>query len=184
MTAAARWSNVVIVGQHVNQQFAEGAAGAILPRAHRAYGNLKLAGDRFVVHFFDDAQDQDGPLLRGNSGERLLEYATEVFTLQMVRRIIAITDLDTLKARLNLVSATARLATCQVQAAMSDSAGQPRAEVCRHFILKPQADKRLLDRVPGLILVAENAPRDRDEMPEQGACRFCKVHLRAGILPL
>jgi hypothetical protein len=38
-----------------------------------------------------------------------------------------------------------------------------------------------LDRIPSGILVAENAPSDRHEMPDQGMCRFREVHLRGQL---
>ena len=34
-----------------------------------------------------------------------------------------------------------------------------------------------MDRVPSRILVAENAPGDGHELPEQGMCRFREIHL-------
>lgn len=38
-----------------------------------------------------------------------------------------------------------------------------------------------MDRIPSGILVAENTPSDRHEMPDQGMCRFREIHLRGQL---
>jgi hypothetical protein len=177
MAGTAGRTNVVLFGQRLSQQLAKCPAGTIQPRADSTDRNLECFCNRLIVHLFKDVEDQDGALIRGNPGKRILQDAPEVLTFQVMGWIIAVTLLDALELRLGLVLATARLAPCQMETAVDDRAGQPRAQVCGHLIFTPQADEGLLDCIPGRVLVAEDATRDRDEVPEQGASRFGEIHL-------
>jgi hypothetical protein len=170
-------THVVLFGQRLNQQLAKCAAGTIQPRADSTDRNPKRFCNRRIVHLFKHVEDQDGALIGGNPGKRLLQDPPEVLAFQVVGWIIAITLLNALELRLGLVLATARLAPCQMETAVDDRAGQPRSQVCGHLIFTPQANERLLDCVPGRIFVSEDATRDRDEVPEQGASRFGEIHL-------
>src|ERR1700677_1874009 len=122
MVGTAGRTNVVLFGQRLSQQLAKCPAGTIQPRADSTDRNLERFCNRFIVHLFKDVEDQDGALIWGNPGKRLLQDAPEVLTFQVMGWIIGVTLLDPLELRLGLVLATARLAPCQMETAVDDRA--------------------------------------------------------------
>jgi hypothetical protein len=169
-------TNLVLFGQRLEKNLAKCPASSVHSRADRTDGDLEFRRDRLVVHLFDHTEYQHSAVIWGHPSKCLFQDAPELPAFQVMSRIIAIAFLDTLKTCSNLMAATTKLASCQMKTPMSHRRGQPRADVRRHRLFEPQADEGFLDCVPSRILVAEDAPCDRQKMPDQRACGFREVH--------
>ncbi len=117
-------------------------------------------------------------MVRGEFRERRQEGSLEFLPLHVAGRVVPIALLKPAEPGPVFVPPPSRSASGEMETPVDDRPDHPGPEIRGHFPADPQADEGLLDGISGRVLVAEDSPRDGDEMTEQRAGRPREIMVR------
>ena len=132
------------------------------------FGDVKGAGDLDRIEPQVMAQDQDGPLIRREAAEAAIEKVTIEDALRVVRPDRPV---DRQGADVRGVSSDAAVVLVAV---IDEESGQPRLEASRIAEtgqLTPGDHQRVLDRILGSFVVAQDPSRDPEQSVTARACQ-------------
>jgi hypothetical protein len=108
-------------------------------------------------------------MVRGEFRERRPESPSEFLPLQVAGGVVPVALLKPADPGPVFVPPPSRSASGEMEAPVDDRPDHPGPEIRGHLPADPQAQEGLLDGIPGRVLVAEDSPRDGDEMTDQRA---------------